>query len=123
MPSDSPDISTLVRAYFKAFDDRNREALEPLLADEFRFTSPYDDAIDRAAFFAQCWPNGDNHKSHTLERILPDADTAFVTYLLTRKDNTASRNTEYFTARNGKLTRIDVYFGANYVNGEFVPEG
>ncbi len=123
MPSDFPDISSLVRAYFKAFGERNREALEALLADDFRFTSPYAEAIDRTAFFEQCWPYGDNHKSHSIERIVPDSDTAFVTYLLTRKDGTASRNTEYFAARNGKLTGIDVYFGANYVDGEFVPEG
>jgi len=122
MPSDLPDISTLVRAFFKAFDERDREATEALLAEEFRFTSPFDDGIDRAAFFEQCWPYGDNHKSHSIERIVPDGDTAFVTYLLTRKDETASRNTEYFAARNGKLTKIDVYFGPNYVDGEFVPE-
>jgi len=123
MPADFPDISSLVRAYFKAFDERNREATEALLADEFRFTSSFDDAIDRAAFFERCWPYGDAHKNHSIERIVPDGDTAFVTYLLTRKDGSASRNTEYFAARNGKLTRIDVYFGANYVHGEFVPEG
>jgi ketosteroid isomerase-like protein len=85
MPSDFPDISSLVRAYFKAFDERNREATEALLADEFHFTSSFDDAIDRAAFFERCWPHGDTHKNHSIERIVPDGDTAFVTYLLTRK--------------------------------------
>jgi ketosteroid isomerase-like protein len=122
MPDDFPEVSSLVRAYFKAFDARDREAIEALLAETFHFTSPFDDGIDRATFFQRCWPNGDHHQGHSLERLMPDKDSAYVTYFLTRIDGTASRNTEYFTAKNGKLTSINVYFGANYHNGEFVPE-
>ena len=48
-----------MRACFEAFRDRRRDDAEAVIADDFTFTSPYDDAIDRAAYFERCWPNGD----------------------------------------------------------------
>ena len=41
----------IIRALFTAFAAQDRETAERLLGPEFRFTSPYDDYIDRAAGF------------------------------------------------------------------------
>jgi hypothetical protein len=112
--------ASIVRAMFEAFRDRRRADAEALLAPGFRFTSPYDDGIDRAAFFARCWPNGDRISGFEIERITPDSDGAFVTYLCTAKDGTSFRNTEYLAVENGQITSADVYFGARYRNGAFV---
>ena len=43
------DHEAIVRAQYEAFRDRRREDSEALLAADFTFTSPYDDAISRAA--------------------------------------------------------------------------
>ena len=43
--------SDLVRDYFAAFQAGDRPVMEAALTDDFTFTSPYDDAIDRAAYF------------------------------------------------------------------------
>jgi hypothetical protein len=105
---------------YDAFRGRRRVDAEAPLAAEFRFTSPYDDKIDRAAFFARCWPNGDRISAFEIERITPNADGAFVTYRCTALDGTTFRNTEYLTVGNGQITSADVYFGASYRDRRFV---
>ncbi|WP_348642701.1 hypothetical protein [Mesorhizobium sp. B2-4-15] len=47
----------LIRFYFAACQANERDVAETVLADDFTFTSPYDDAIDRATYFARCWPD------------------------------------------------------------------
>ncbi len=112
-------VST-VRALFAAFLERRRDAAEALIADDFTFTSPYDDVIDRAAYFERCWPNGDRFDDFEIERTAVDADGVFVTYYCTTKDGKSFRNTEYQTVKDGKVASVDVYFGATYCDGEFV---
>ena len=51
-----------------------------------------------------------------------EGDEAFVTYLCVAKDGKSFRNTEFFTFDGDKISRIDVYFGAAYKDGEFVPQ-
>ena len=46
----------VVRAWFGAFAARDRAGAERLMAEGFRFTSPYDDRIDRRRYFERCWP-------------------------------------------------------------------
>jgi len=53
----SEDKINAVRALFKALISQDRPAAEALLDDHFHFTSPYDDAIDKATYFERCWPN------------------------------------------------------------------
>ena len=116
------DTAAIVRAMYEAFRDRRRADAEALLAPEFHFTSPYDDKINRAAFFARCWPNGDRISAFHIERIMADADGAFITYRCVAKEGTSFRNTEYLTVKNGQVTGADVYFGASYRDGVFVPK-
>jgi ketosteroid isomerase-like protein len=49
----NPDV---VRECFKSYLTHDRDAAEALIADDFLFTSPQDDHIDRAEFFAHCFP-------------------------------------------------------------------
>src|ERR1700692_4905592 len=116
----SEPTASIVRAMYDAFRDRRRADAEALLAAEFRFTSPYDDKIDRAAFFARCWPNGDRISAFEIERITPDTNGAFVTWRCTALDATTFRNTDYMTVSNGQNTSANVYFGASHRDGRFV---
>ena len=45
------------------------QVFEALLADDFTFTSPYDDAIGKAVYFERCWPNNERFASFDIERI------------------------------------------------------
>jgi ketosteroid isomerase-like protein len=111
---------TIVRAQYEAFRDRRRADSEALLAADFTFTSPYDDAIDRDTFFERCWPGGDRFTDFAIERLTVDADGAFVTYFVTTDDGARFRNTEYLTVRDEQIHSVDVYFGASYKDGKFV---
>ena len=116
------DVDAAVRACFEAFRDRRRADAEAVIADDFTFTSPYDDAIDRAAYFEHCWPGGDHFAGFDVERVVVDGNAAFVTYVATLSDGKSFRNTEYLTVRNGQVTSVHVYFGPSYCDGLFVAQ-
>jgi ketosteroid isomerase-like protein len=111
-----------IRAIFAAYMSNDRKAVEDVLTDDFRFTSPYDDAIDKATYFARCWRNTDWIERHELERIFVEGDEAFVTYKCTARGGKSFRNTEFFTFEGDQVKRIDVYFGAAYHDGAFVKQ-
>jgi ketosteroid isomerase-like protein len=110
----------IVRALFAAYMANDRKAVEAALADDFHFTSPYDDEIDKATYFVRCWRNTEWIERHELERIFVEGDAAFVTYRCVAKGGKSFRNTEFFMFEGDKIKRIDVYFGATYQNGVLV---
>jgi ketosteroid isomerase-like protein len=112
----------IIRTIFAAYMSNDRKAVEDALTDDFHFTSPYDDEIDKAAYFARCWRDTDWIERHELERIFVEGDEAFVTYKCTAKGGKSFRNTEFFRFEGDKVKRIDVYFGAAYQNGAFVKQ-
>lgn len=114
------DKSEIICALFAAYLSNDRKAVESSLTEDFRFTSPYDDRIDKVTYFARCWRNADWIERHELERIFAQGDAAFVTYKCVAKDGKSFRNTEFFTFDGDRIKRIDVYFGATYQNGSFV---
>jgi ketosteroid isomerase-like protein len=119
-----PDHSKadLIRSLFAAYKTKNRQVAEGLLANGFTFTSPYDDAIDKAAYFERCWPTSERIKGHVIEAIFTEGDAAFVTYRCETQDGKQFRNTEFFTFDAAEIASIDVYFGAAYQNGAFVKQ-
>jgi ketosteroid isomerase-like protein len=114
------DKADIIHALFAAYLAGDRQAVEDTLAADFRFTSPYDDHLDKATYFERCWRGSDWIAKHTLERICVDGDTAFVTYQCVAKDGKSFRNTEVFVFDGDRIRRIDVYFGATYQDGAFV---
>lgn len=114
------DKEAIVRAQFEAFRDRRRQDSEALLAADFTFTSPYDDAISRDAFFERCWPNGDRFEDLRIERVATDANGAYITYLVTTDSGEQFRNSEYLTVSDGQIRAVEVYFGPSYRAGAFL---
>ena len=78
------DRATLARAAYDAYGRADRAAFEALAADGFRFWSPQDDGIDRAAFFERCWPAGER-STFRIVRLMTDGDEAMITYEATRR--------------------------------------
>jgi ketosteroid isomerase-like protein len=116
----STNRAATIRAIFAAYLNNDRKFVERTLADDFRFTSPYDDKIDKETYFERCWKNSDWIERHELEKIFVEGDEAFVTYKCTAKGGKSFRNTEFFVFSGDKVSRIDVYFGAAYQDGMFV---
>lgn len=114
--------SDIIRSLFAAYKSKEREIVEELLTDDFTFTSPYDDAIDRATYFERCWPNSERIKTHLLEKIFVEGDEAFVLYKCITNEGNEFRNTEFFEFNGDKIKSVNVYFGANYKDGAFVKE-
>ena len=119
MPSSKAEM---IRAIFAAYMSNDRKVVEDALTDDFRFTSPYDDEIDKATYFERCWRNSDWIERHELEKIFVDGNEAFVIYRCVAKGGKNFRNTEFFTFDGDRVKRIDVYFGATYENGVFVKQ-
>jgi len=113
-------LNNIVRAYFGAYESENRGAAELLLSEDFIFTSPNDDAIDRATYFERCWPQGDAARNQTIEKIVVDGDKAFATYNCAMGNGKSFRNTEFFTFAGERITSVNVYFGAAYQDGVIV---
>ena len=114
--------SDIIRALFAAYLSNDRKAVEASFTDDFRFTSPYDDEIDKGTYFERCWRVSDWVERQDLEKILVEGDAAFVTYRCVAKDGKSFRNTEFFTFAGDRIRRIDVYFGATYHDGVFVKQ-
>ena len=104
------DAVTVARASYDAYVKKDRAAIETLIADDFHFTSPLDNRIDRATYFARCWPNSESIESFDFIHLVPDGDRVFVTYEA-RAGDRRFRNTEVLTVKNGQLTDVEVYFG------------
>ena len=111
-----------IRQIFAAYLANDREFVENAFSESFRFTSPYDDNIDKPTYFERCWKNSDWIERHELEKIFVEGDEAFVTYRCVAKGGKAFRNTEFFVFEGDRVKRIDVYFGAAYDNGAFVKQ-
>ena len=112
--------SEIIGNLFAAYLSNDRKAVEASFTDDFRFTSPYDDEIDKATYFERCWRVSDWIERQDLERIMVEGEAAFVTYRCIARDGKSFRNTEFFTFAGDKIRRIDVYFGATYRHGAFV---
>ena len=111
-----------IRTYYQAYPSGDRAALESVLAEGFRFTSPYDDALDTAAYFRRCWPNHEHMRSLTIEDLVVLGDEAYVTYRLVTREGGQIRNTERLTFLGDDIASVEVYFGANRdARGAFLP--
>jgi len=109
-PSSTSDLARSLYANFIAGD---RPAMEALLADDFTFTSPQDDHIDKAEYFVRCWPHRDQLRNFEIETVIAEGNTAFVRYSAERvADGVRFRNTEYVMCEGGRVGAVEVYFGA-----------
>ena len=104
----------IIRKWYSAWDKKDLQAFDALLADNFTFTSANDDDhISKSVFKTRCWDTQIDFIGHfDLERITTGADDAFVKYLCHTKNGKSFRNVEYLRIRNGKLESIECYFGA-----------
>jgi ketosteroid isomerase-like protein len=104
----------IVRKWYAAWESKDLDTFNALLADNFTFSSAAgDDHISKSTFKSQCWDTQVGFIGHfDLEQISTGADDAFVKYLCHTKNGKAFRNVEYLRFAGGKLESIECYFGA-----------
>ncbi|WP_179954193.1 nuclear transport factor 2 family protein [Denitrobaculum tricleocarpae] len=104
-------IETLVRAIFDAYRKNDSSGFLERLHPDFRFTSPYDDAIDSDSFMERCWPGHHQVTDHRLRQIFTDGETAFVHYEFWTATGDILQNVERLVFRKDLLFSIEVFFG------------
>ena len=117
-----PSKTDLVRSYFGAYRSKDRALVERLLTDDFTFTSPYDDAIDKSEYFIRCWPSSERRATNALETIVEHGDDALVQYKCVTTDGKEFRNVEILTFDGERIREVNVYFGAAYKDGKFLKQ-
>jgi ketosteroid isomerase-like protein len=105
------DNVAIARAAYAAYIAKDRAAIERLITPDFHFTSPLDNRINRATYFARCWPNSETIKDFDFINLVADADRVFVTYEGHRADGRRFRKTEILTVRQKQIVEVEVYFG------------
>jgi ketosteroid isomerase-like protein len=108
--NETPAIKA-VRTVFRAYADRNRAAIDEVLAEDFHFSSPRDNRIDRETFFARCWPHSENIVDFKFVYLADDGEQVFATLEARNTKGYRFRNTEIWSFRHGKLVEAEVYFG------------
>ena len=106
------DPVAIAKACLRAYVDKDRAAIEALIADDFHFTSPRDDHIDRREYFERCWPFNEQVEFFRIEKLFSEGNEAFVRYACKPVNREAFRNTEFFRVENGKIVEVQVYFGS-----------
>jgi ketosteroid isomerase-like protein len=109
--SSAQDVTEMARAAYDAYVAKDRSSIEKLIADDFHFTSPLDNRIDRATYFARCWPNNEWIEGFDFINLVADGDRVFATYEGCKANGERFRNTEIVTVRNGQIIEVEVYFG------------
>jgi ketosteroid isomerase-like protein len=102
----------IVEAASRAYLAQDRVAALPLYADDFTFTSPQDDHIDKAAFFERCFPTVDRVRGQRqLKIIAVDDELVMLYYEYELVDGGTYRNVEAITVRDGRIHDVQVFFG------------
>jgi hypothetical protein len=98
--------------FFAAFQTQNKSAARAMVSDQFRFTSPQDDRLDREKYFEVCFPTADHFASQTMMETAEVGDTVLVRYEYELTDGGRFRNMEALTVDDsGLITEAQVYFG------------
>jgi hypothetical protein len=75
------DSAEIAKRSYRAYVDKDRSAIERLIAEDFHFTSPLDNRIDRKTYFERCWPNSRWIDGFDFIAVVPSDDRVYVTYV------------------------------------------
>ncbi len=111
------DLTELARGYYHAYERHDPDWVAARLAPGFTFTSPFDDAIGRDAYFRRCWPAEPLHHHFDFIMVAQDGARVMVAYDAELKHPNAVhpamrfRNAEVLTFEDGLLKNVEVFFG------------
>lgn len=110
--SKNSSTEKLIKDYYTAYEKKDWNIMQAILADGFTFSSPAgDDHIDLNLYKERCWPNAYKTKRFDLEKIVINGDDAYVTYNGWTIAGKLFRNTERFKFKDGKIVENECFFG------------
>ena len=112
----------IVRASFDAYTAQDRAAAEQIFASDFVFTSPQDDAIDRATWFETCFPTADRFVSNELLEVVATATGVISLYEYELQSGQRYRNAELARVHDGQIVEVQVFFGGQVRRGQLHSE-
>ncbi|MCU1577944.1 MAG: hypothetical protein JWP19_148 [Rhodoglobus sp.] len=102
----------VVRDSMAAYYAGDAAAGAALLAENFVFSSPQDDHIDKAAYMERCFPTADRFISHDILAVHEiDDENVFLFYEYELATGERFRNSEVVTVRDGLIVETQVFFG------------
>jgi ketosteroid isomerase-like protein len=101
----------LIHRYFDAFLAGDRETVDELLGDDFRFSSPDDPRLDKAGFFERCWPNRDHMHDFRLTTVVEHGEETFIRYEARTDSGERFSNMERLRTDGGRILAAEVYYG------------
>lgn len=102
-----------VRDLYAAYLDDRKDKVGAMLTEDFTFSSPRDDHIDRATYFERCWPKQPLFRAIHIEFLAVNGDEAAVRYRAEKLDGTSFGNMESLRFRGDRIAAVEVYFGRN----------
>ncbi|WP_064711040.1 nuclear transport factor 2 family protein [Rhizobium bangladeshense] len=109
----SPSREKTVRDLYAAYLADRKDIVGAMLTEDFTFSSPRDDRIDRAAYFERCWPKEPLFRGIHIEFLAIKGDEAVVRYRAEKLDGTSFANMESLRFRGDRIAAVEVYFGRN----------
>jgi hypothetical protein len=101
-----------VRKYYAAWETKSWHPIDIMLADDFTFSSPLDDHINKSDFKAGCWDTQIAYIDRfDLKQVIGTDNEAFVMYICRTTNGKTFRNVEYFQLRDDKVKAVECYFG------------
>jgi ketosteroid isomerase-like protein len=109
----APNISAeeTVREWYSAWEKKDWNLLEQILADGFTFSSPLDDHINVQRVKERCWPNAYNIKRFDLAKFVVNGDDVFVISDGRTTAGKLFRNCDYFRVKDGRISAYECFFG------------
>jgi ketosteroid isomerase-like protein len=107
--------AAIARAAYEAYVKNDRAAIEELIAEDFHFTSPLDNRLDRVTYFRRCWPNSKMIEGFDFINLVTDGDRVFVTYEGRNTDGRRFRNTEILTIRDQHMSMSRCTLAGHYL--------
>jgi len=101
----------IINAWYAAWEKKDWNSLEQILAKGFTFSSPLDDHINVKVVKERCWPNAYNIKRFDVEKFAVNGDEAFVIINGWTTAGKLLRNTDYFRLKDGKIQAYECFFG------------
>jgi hypothetical protein len=102
-----------VLAFMRAFHDQDRAVAEALMADDFVFTSPQDDHIDKAAWLERCFPSADHFDGPSVTLQIVEVGGVVLHRYEYAVGGIRYRNAEALRVESGLVREVEVYFGGS----------
>lgn len=102
---------TRIENIFKAWTDRDWDFVRDGLAEDFTFTTQYDDHIDKTTFKNKCWDTVTQIGEFEIVTIVEGENEAFVRYKNTINDEKVQNAEQFIFDENDKIKSVTVFFG------------